>query len=108
MRRALPFAILPLLLAASGCAATAESYVDSRKSDGFRVTAGYVIRLTDLHDPVRKELKDGVSYEVTAPGCTVMLEFGNHRRRVFRLQPGDYFVQSRPFSYVLQQTAAAE
>ena len=38
----------------------------------------------------------------SAPGATLVLEFGRRKRATFELEPGDIFVQSRPFSYLLQ------
>ena len=106
----------PLLaLPALGCAVSTEAYLQSQ--EGFSVTAGYVIRLEGMHDPKVQKLTDGTAYEVTGEGCTVVMEFDNHRglrrrrrrRSLLKLGPGDVFVQSRPFSFVLQRpkTAAA-
>jgi len=85
----------------AGCAATSASFIEDKK--GFEVSQGFVIKLVDLHSPKITKLKDGVAYEVTAPGCTVVLESPRGERTLFELRVGDYFVKGSPFSYVLQR-----
>ena len=88
------------MLLAAGCMSTATEFVGEQ--EGYRVHSGYVIQLTNLENPRVESLKDGKAYYVTAPGSTLVLEGGRKRRTTFELVPGDIFVQSRPFSYLLQ------
>jgi len=88
---------LPAFLAA--CATPTREYLAEQSS--FRVVPGFVISLTDLHDPVVEKLKDGVAYTVTQPGCVVVFENERRERTTWELEPGDRFVNSRPYSYVL-------
>ncbi|MHC4932580.1 MAG: hypothetical protein ACYTGV_10370 [Planctomycetota bacterium] len=88
-----------IAVALAGCAASSASFIESKK--GFEVSQGFVIKLADLHSPKITKLKDGVAYEVTAPGCTVVLEGPRGDREHFELRVGDYFVKGSPHSYVL-------
>lgn len=92
---------LVLLLSMAGCAISSDAFV--ARQEGYTVSRGFVIRVTDLHSPRVTQLKDGTAYEVTEPGCSVVLEFGRGKRETFDLSPGDFFVHGRPFSYVLRQ-----
>ena len=111
MRSTMFLAALALPLV--GCAMSTEAFLS--KQEGFRITAGYVIKLEDLKDPKVTRLTDGTAYTVTQEGCSLVMEFGNPsgltrrrpRREVIELAPGDVFVQSRPFSFALQRPKAA-
>lgn len=96
---------LPAILAAGCAAATTASFVDERRPT-HRVVEGFVIRLEDLRDPVVRKLHDGVAYTVTQPGAALVMEFQRGRRQRFELQPGDVFVQGRPYSYLLRPIPA--
>jgi hypothetical protein len=85
----------------AGCAATSASFIEGK--EGFEVSQGFVIKLADLHSPKITKLKDGVAYEATAPGCTVVLEGPGGERTHFELKVGDIFVKGSPYSYVLQR-----
>ena len=100
--------ILCLLVCAAGCASspTSVDYVESQR--GYRVVAGYVKKLDGLTDPKIRKLKDGTAYTATQEGCTVVMYFNQRDPRTrellhrkYELKPGDQFVSSRPFSYVL-------
>jgi len=90
-----------LLLLLAGCAASSAAFVAER--EGYIVSTGFVIRVTNMQSPRTTQLKDGTAYEVTMPGCSVVLEFGRGRREKFELSPGDFFVHGQPYSYVLRQ-----
>jgi len=94
-------ALFVILLA--GCASSTAKYLQSK--EGYRVTRGFVIHLENLQSPKRENLKDGVAYEVTTPGASLIMEFDRHRRQTYELRPGDIFIQSRPYSYLLQSTS---
>ena len=99
-------ALLPLLLVAAACSSTTEKYLGEQR--GYDVITGFVISLKDLHEPVVEQLEDGTAYTVTNEGCTVVMEFesrmpgaNRRQRQTYELKPGDKFVKSRPFSYLL-------
>jgi len=85
----------------AGCATSTADYL--AEQEGYTVFTGFVIQLSDLHSPKITKLKDGVAYEVTAPGCTVVLEGNRGRRTLHELNPGDLFVQGRPYAFVLKR-----
>ena len=89
-----------LLVCLPGCASSSAKYIQSKQ--GYRVTRGFVIAVSNLQNPKVQNLKDGVAYEVTTPGGSLTMEFARHRRRSYELRPGDIFIQSRPYSYYLQ------
>jgi hypothetical protein len=88
------------LLLVAGCASSTRDFLS--RQEGYRVHSGYVIQLTNLENPKVETLKDGKAFHVTAPGATLVLEHGRRKRSTYELEPGDIFVQSRPFSYLLQ------
>jgi len=94
------------LLVAVGCKSTAQEFIQGQ--EGYRVYAGYVILLQNLENPKVVPLKDGQAFHVTMPGCSLVLEDGRRRRTSFELEPGDIFVQSRPFSFLLQAPRSKE
>lgn len=103
MRRFLLF--LPLV-AVTACGTTSAEYLDKQR--GYDVIRGFVISVRSLESPEREQLKDGVAYTITTEGCTVVMEFesrmpGSLRRQrlTYELKPGDRFIQSRPYSFVL-------
>ncbi len=106
-----PLRLALLALATSGCAASTAEFIES--NPGFRVTAGYVIRLENLESPKVHKLKDGVAYTATQPGAFLVMEQRNpsrFRRAPARLRldlnPGDIFIKSRPLSFALQASKA--
>ena len=92
-----------MLLAA--CATSTRDYLADRTD--YRVIPGFVISLSELHDPVVEKLEDGTAFTVTQPGCVVVLEDERRTRTTYELQPGDRFVNARPYSYVLLAPRAA-
>jgi hypothetical protein len=94
------FGLLFALVLAAGCRSTATEFISEQ--EGYRVYSGYVIQLTNLENPKVVQLKDGKAFHVTAPGSSLVLEGGRKRRTSFELVPGDIFVQSRPFSFLLK------
>ena len=99
--------ISPLLLLVAACASpTSAEYLD--KQQGYSVIMGYVITLKGLDSPTVEQLEDGTVYTVTQEGCSVLMEFrgrvpGSMRkqRASYDLHPGDKFIKSRPYSYIL-------
>ena len=100
-------ALLPCLLLVAGCLSPAHEYV-AKESKGFKVTQGFVIKLSSLENPEVWALKDGKAYTVTKPGCVVVLEVNRGRRLTFELKPGDRFVHGRPYAYVMQRLQATD
>jgi hypothetical protein len=98
------FRVAPILclVVVAGCLAPAHEYVMKQQA-GYKITQGFVIRLSHLESPVIEELKDGKAYTVTKPGCVVVLEVNRGRRLKFELKPGDRFVHGRPYAFVMQK-----
>jgi len=79
-----------------------------KQQEGFReLVTGYPISIT-MDSPKVKQLKNGVSYTITNDRSKVLMEFdkrvpGTRRkmRRRYELKPGDVFIKSSPFSYIL-------
>jgi len=78
------------------------------KQEGFReMVTGYPISIT-MDAPKVTKLADGVAYTITNDRSKVLMEFNRRApgtmrkmRRRYDLKPGDIFVKSSPFSYIL-------
>jgi hypothetical protein len=92
---ALPF----LFLAVSSCATTSQEYIDAAR--GYAVTRGELVQLDNLNAVGKQQLADGVSLEVSSPGCRVTLRFGKETR-TFELWPGSRVVLGRSGDAILQ------
>jgi len=97
---------LGLLVIACNTTPTIGEYI--QKQEGFReMVTGYPISIT-MDSPKVKQLKNGVSYTITNDRSKVLMEFDERvpgtlrkMRRRYDLKPGDIFIKSSPFSYLL-------